>query len=192
MNELAMLLGRYERSTPSIRRRGRTWYPEAFRMLSGMAQETGHTTAQAVAVFAITSANTQLLANIRYTEKILRGERFHGCYPVVQTPLVKGALSTTKPQRFVTGPKCSAFYRAIMGDTSALVLDRWAARAAGLNEGRGDISGPARRVLEAAYRDAATLCGETVRAFQAIVWIATRETTAKSTGVVPRLADITR
>jgi len=191
MSELMTLVERYESSTPTIRRRGRTWYPEAFRMLSGMAQETGRTTAQAVAVFAITSANTQLLANIRYTEAILRGERTHGCYPVVQTPLVKGALSTTRPQRFVTGPKCSAFYKAIMGDTNALVLDRWAARAAGFDNGRGDISGPRRRVLDAAYREAAALCGETVRAFQAVVWIVVRESTPKSSGVIPRLADIT-
>lgn len=192
MSELQALIERYERSTPTIRRRGRSWYPEAFRMLSGMAAETGRTPAQAVAVFAITSANTQLLANIRYTEAILRGERLHGCYPVVQTPLVTGALSTTRPQRFVTGPKCSAFYKAIMGDTNALVLDRWAARAAGVEQMRRDISNPIRRVLDAAYREAAASCGETVRAFQAIVWIVVRESTPKTNGVIPRLADITR
>lgn len=192
MCELTTLVERYEGSTPSIRRRGRSWYPEAYRLLSEMAQETGHTTAQAVAVFAITSANTQLLANIRYTEAILRGERTYGCYPVVQTPLVAGALSTSHPKRFVTGPKCSAFYRAIMGDTNALVLDRWAARAAGIEQLRRDVSNPVRRVLDAAYREAAERCGETVRAFQAIVWIQVRESTPKTTGVIPRLADITR
>ena len=192
MSELETLIECYQRSTPPIRRRGRTWYPEALRMLSGMAQETGRTTAQAVAVFAITSANTQLLANIRYTEAILKGERMYGCYPVVQTPLVSGALSTTRPKRFVTGPKCSAFYKAIMGDVDSLVLDRWAARAAGADNGRGDIGRRQRRLLDAAYREAAEICGETVRAFQAIVWIVTRESTPKSSGVIPRLADITR
>lgn len=190
MNELETLIARYERSTPTIRRRGRTWYPEAYRLLSGMAQETGRTTAQAVAVFAITSANTQLKANLNYTAAILRGERLYGCYPVVQTPLVTGALSTIRPQRFVTGPKCSAFYKAIMGDTEALVLDRWAARAAGIEQLRRDVSNPVRRVLDAAYREAAEICGETVRAFQAITWIQIRESTPKKTGVIPRLADI--
>lgn len=191
MYELTTLVERYESSTPSIRRRGRTWYPEAYRLLARMAEENGRPTAQAVAVFAITSANTQLLANIHYTEAILRGERMYGCYPVVQTPLVTGALSTPRPKRFVTGPKCSAFYRAIMGDVNALVLDRWAARAAGVEQMRRDISNPMRRVLDAAYREAAAACGETVRAFQAIVWIAVRESTPKTTGVIPRLADIT-
>ncbi len=79
-----------------------------------------------------------------------------------------------------------------MGDTNALVLDRWAARAAGVDNGRGDVSGPTRRVLDAAYREGAALCGETVRAFQAIVWIIVRESTPKSSGVIPLLADITR
>lgn len=192
MSELEALLERYERSTPAIRRRGRAWYPEAYRMLSDMAREYRRTTAQAVAVFAITSANTQLLANIRYTEAILRGEREYGCYPIVQSPLVRAALSTSRPQRFVTGPKCSAFYKAIMGDTNALVLDRWAARAAGIEQLRRDVSNPVRRVLDDAYREAAALCSETVRAFQAIVWIAVRESTPKSSGTIPLYADITR
>jgi len=184
------LIERYGRSTPSMRRRGRSWYPEAHRLLSRMAAEHDRTTAQAAAVFAITSMNTTLLSNIRFTEQILRGERTAGCYPAFQGPLVISALKADRPGRFVRGPKCIAFYRAIMGDVDALVLDRWAARAAG-HEKRW-VAGRLRTELEHAYKEAAEACGETVRAFQAIVWIHTRETTPDVRGVVPNLLDITK
>jgi hypothetical protein len=186
MSELEILIERYERSTPSIRRRGRTWYPETNRRLTLMAQETGRSPAQAVAVFAITSMNTQLLSNFRLTEQVLKGERNFGCYPTFQTPLITAALASRYPGRFVRGPKCTAFYKAIMGDTNALVLDRWAARAAGWDVRTFNMT--TRRILDAAYREAARLCGETVRAFQAIAWTST----ATKRGYVPRLADVTR
>jgi hypothetical protein len=190
MYELESLVERYERSKPSTRRRGRTWYPEANRRLTLLARETGHAPAQAVAVFAITSMNTQLLSNFRLTEQVLRGQRTFGCYPVFQTPLISAALTTRYPGRFVKGPKCTQFYKAIMGDTNALVLDRWAARAAGLNVRTFNMT--TRRILEAAYREAARICGETVRSFQAIVWTDVRESTPGWRGTVPNLADITR
>lgn len=162
-------------------------------MLARMAEEYNRPVAQAVAVLAITSANTQLVSNIRFTEAILKGERLFGCYPQNQTPLVKAVLSTRYPGRFVHGPKCSAFYKAIMGDADALVLDRWAARAAGLDQpGRNDIGIGVRRQLDTAYREAARICGESVRAFQAIAWIATRESTPNRRGIIPQLLDITK
>jgi hypothetical protein len=192
MSATQTLIERYEQSTPSVRQRGRSWYPEARRLLLRMAAEHNRPLAQAVAVFAITSANTTLLSNIRFTEQILRGERDFGCYPTIQRPLVEAALSTRYPGRFVRGPKCSAFYRAIMGDVDALVLDRWAARAASLDRpGRNDIYPSTRRVLDTAYREAATFCGETVRAFQAITWIVIRESTPNVRGAIPRFTDIT-
>lgn len=183
--KLALL---YEQAQPAVRRRGRTWYPQAYRLCEALADEYGRKPAQVAAVLAITSVDAQLLTNIRWTEEILRGEREAGRYPAHQAPLVRAALSTRYPGRFVTGPKCSAFYAAIMGDTSALVIDRWAAAALGHGPRLGN---PVRRELDHAYRMAAALCGETVRAFQAIVWILVRESTPKAGGGVPRLTDIT-
>lgn len=193
MSPIEALLQRYEHSPPSVRRRGRSWYPQCRGLLAAIAAEYGRTLPQTAAVFAITSANTQLAANLRFTEQILRGERKAGCYPTFQAPLIEAALETRYPGRFVRGPKCSTFYKAIMGETDALVLDRWAARAAGIDRGqRRDLNATTRRSLDVAYREAAKMCGETVRAFQAIVWIAVRESTPNGRAVIPRLADITR
>ena len=181
----------YERTTPTVRRRGRTWYPQARRLCMGMAEQYGYTLAQVAAVLAITSVDAQLSANLRWTEEILRGEREAGRYPANQAPKVRAALATRYPGRHVTGPKCSAFYRAIMGDVDSLVIDRWAALACGHKGKR--IPTALRRELEYSYRMAAQTCGETMRAFQAITWIAVRETTPKKGRlvVIPRLADIT-
>lgn len=188
-----ILLARYEETTPSIRRRGRTWYPELRRLLEVMAEEHRRPPAQVVAICAITSSDTQLVTNLRWTEEILRGEREAGRYPSFQIPQIAAALRSAYPGRHVRGPKCGAFYRAIMGDTQSLVLDRWAALAAGHKRRRALPNG-LRRELDAAYRVVAAECEETVRAFQAMVWILVRESTPKTVRgqlVVPRLVDIT-
>lgn len=182
----------YQRTTPSVRRRGRTWYPEARRRCQALADQYGHTLAQVAAVLAITSVDAQLTVNFRWTEEILRGEREAGRYPANQAPKVRAALASCRPGRFVSGPKVEPFYRAIMGDTDSLVLDRWAIMTAVGNR-RKHLPRAVREEIEYAYRSAASTCNETVRAFQAITWIAVRETTPKRGRfvVVPRLADIT-
>lgn len=191
MTTAEALIERYQKTHPSTRRRGRAWYPEARRVLAQIAGESDRSVAQAVAVFAITSANTTLASNLRFTKEILAGQRMAGCYPSFQTPQIEAVFSTRYPGRFVRGPKCGPFYKAIMGDVDALVLDRWAARAAGV-EGVKDIRPGLRRELEQAYRMAARFCGETVRAFQAIAWLDIRESTPTKRGTVPRLRDITK
>lgn len=191
MNQAERLLALYDQATPAVRRRGRAWYPETQRRLRSIAEQTGNTPAQATAVFAIVSPLVQVMTALEWTEQILRGERAYGCFPNLQGPRIVAALSTTRPCRHVSGPKVNAFYRALQGDTQALVIDRWAAFAAGHEDRQRDIPQKVRREIEAAYRAAAAAVGETVRAFQAIVWIVIRETTARADGVVPRYADVT-
>jgi len=188
------LIELYASTNRDVRVRGRRWYPETSRRLTTLAHEYHRALSQVTAVFAITSVAAQLSSNFRWTEEILRGEREGGRWPNVQAPLVKGALGARYPSRFVRGPKISAFYRALMGDPEAVVLDRWAARAAGWESDKHQIPVRVQREMEAAYREAAAACNERVRNFQAIVWIAKRETTAKQINgksVVPRLWDVT-
>jgi hypothetical protein len=185
------LLALYSLTTPPIRRRGRAWYPEANRRLRRIAHENGRPLSQAVAVFSIVSPASQLETSLRWTDLILKGELKGGRFPNVQAPKIDAALATRYPARHVSGPKVQPFYRAIMGDTNALVLDRWAAFAGGWPRDKHAIPRWVLTELDTAYRSAAQLVGETVRAFQAILWILVRETTPKSNGVVPRLTDIT-
>lgn len=184
-----MLVALYESASPAVRRRGRAWYPETSRRLRVIAERTGSTPAHAAAIFAIVSPLVQVITALAWTEQILRGERNYGAF-YKQAPRIEAVLASKKPGRYVSGPKVEAFYRAIQGDTTALVIDRWAAFAAGHERGR-DIPRAVRREVEAAYRAAAKACGETVRAFQAIVWIVVRETTMRSDGRMVRYADVT-
>lgn len=189
MSPESALLARYAAATPEQRERGRRWYAQARRECRRMSREYGYTLAQVAAVLAITSPDAQLAANLAWTEAILRGERTAGRYPADQAPKVRAALSSRRPGKYATGPKVSAFYRAIMGDEDCLVVDRWASYAAG--GPRDKVPGAKqRRSIADAYRRTAARVGESVRDFQAIVWIATRESTPKSTGIVPRYADI--
>ena len=185
------LIALYDQASPAVRRRGRSWYPETQRRLRRIAEETGATPAQAAAVFAIVSPLVQVMTALDWTEQILRREREYGCFERQQASKIEAVLRSRRPHIYVSGPKVSAFYRAIQGDTNALVIDRWAAYAAGHENRQRELPRAVRREIEAAYRAAAAACGETVRAFQAIVWIVVRESTPKSTGVIPKLGDIT-
>ncbi|HSE44257.1 MAG TPA: hypothetical protein VLA89_02900 [Gemmatimonadales bacterium] len=186
-----MLLALYDQASPAVRRRGRSWYPECSRQLRQIADRTGVRPAHAAAVFSIVSPVVQVSTALLWTEEILRGDRVGGRFPNVQAPKIRAALETTRPIHRLNGPKVQPFYRALMGDPDALVLDRWAAFAAGYEDRSKNIPPAVRRQIEAAYRAAAAAVGETVRAFQAIIWIVVRESTPKSNGVLPRLQDVT-
>lgn len=178
MDATTTLLALYDGATDDQRDRGRRWYPTARRVLARDARQYGTTTARAVAVFAITSPDTQLLTNLRWTRQALasRGAAKVGRYPGRMVPAVRNALASRRPGKYATGPKVAPFYRAILGDTDALVLDRWALRVA---TGDDRPTAQNRRTADAAYREAAALRGESPRDFQAITWIAARESAMK-------------
>jgi hypothetical protein len=191
---LEQLLALYETADADTVRRGREWYTAMRRECRAISRGTGYTLKQVAAVAAITSPAAQLTTNIAWTRSACesRGTAKVGKYPNKQRPKVTGSLTDRRnPGQYATGPKVSAFYAAITGDESAMVVDRWAAFAAG-HEDRGTVPGiRVRREIEAAYRRAAALVGETVAAFQAIIWIIVRETTMRADGLIHRLADIT-
>lgn len=182
------LTKRYRTLDPNVIERGTLWYPEAYRQMNDLALETGYLTEQAVAVMAITSRATSLATNISWTRIALesRGTEPVGRFPNVMMPLVQAVL--LDPENIplaVRGPKVEPFYYAIMGDEDSVVLDRWALYAAGMRYGqRAPDPGPKRRMFEEAYRRAAKIVGVAARDFQAIIWIAVRETTETKRGFV--------
>jgi len=188
------LLHAYAQASPDIVRRGREWYPAARAECEDIARTSGHTVAQVAAVLAITSPDTQLGTNLSWTRAAChqRPVTTAGKYPGAQLPKVRAALAdTANPGQYALGPKVAAFYRAIIGDEDALVIDRWAVYAAGCD--RSKVPGAkTRRIVEQSYRAAATRVGENVRDFQAIVWTVVRESTpSERHGLVPKRSDIT-
>lgn len=71
----------------------------------------------------------------------------------------------------LSGPKVRAFYRALMGDRDAAVVDVWVARAAGWTR---ELKQRGYDVVARALVAAARLARVSVARFQAVVWVAVR------------------
>jgi Ser/Thr protein kinase RdoA (MazF antagonist) len=184
------LLTAYYAATPKQRRRGRAWYDAARKACHEIAADTGVEWERVAAVMAITSPDAKLMQNIAWTRAACENGGGCGRYPADQRPKVYRALydRADRVSAAVSGPKVTAFYRAILGDADILVIDRWAAFAAGYDRAKPPTKRE-RAVIEPAYRAAANLVGESVRDFQAIVWIVTRESTPRADGVSVRHFD---
>jgi hypothetical protein len=183
MSHTDSLLRAYAVATPAQKRRGRAWYDAARLECASIARDTSVEIERVAAVLAITSPEAKLVQNVEWTRAACENGTGHGRYPSDQRPKVYRALNDRldRAADAVSGPKVEAFYRAIMGDDDVLVIDRWAAFAAG--EDRFKVPNARKRAaIEAAYRDAARQVGESVRDFQAIVWIVVRESTPRADG----------
>jgi len=174
-------------ATPEQRERGRAWYPAMRDACESIARETRTPLERTVACAAITSPGVQLKTNLAFTRSICAGGE-GGLYPARMIPACRRVLSgDVAPQDGVGGPKVTAFYRAILGDDDAVVLDRWALRA--LGHEKDGCTAKQYATYAATLRDAARETGETPRTLQAILWIVLRDRHERG-GTRVKLADI--
>lgn len=182
------LIGLYHEATPEQAQRGREWYDDFRAACRGMSHGYRTPLANVVHVAAATSPACHVRTNLAWTREAVRtnGAARVGRYPNAMAPRVRAALDGR--HEAVGGLKVRHFARAILGDTSAVVLDRWALRAVGHH---ADSCTPNQYARYAAvYTEAAEAVGETPRDFQAIVWIVLRERATASNGRPLGLADI--
>lgn len=173
----------YKNSTGAERRAGTAWYPAAYSLALSMDPEN---TARAAGVIAALSPQQRWSVNMAIAAELIgwadagadMGSVPH--LPTFTPQLVKAiaiAAHGVDPLDVLHGPKERAFYGAIMGHADAVVVDRWAARAADPEHfGSGDVRVTAaqyRKIAEA-YRAAARIVGRPVRDVQATVWIHVR------------------
>ncbi len=78
------------------------------------------------------------------------------------------------PLDALSGPKTRAFYRALMGDSVACVIDSWMVRAAGYDPEAVTLKVPAYDHFERALVHVATELGIPASHVQATIWIACR------------------
>ena len=159
----ARLVELFRSATRAQRRRGKHWYATAEQAVERMASEHGVGKTRVACIMAITSPRCQLVTNIRRTERALRGERVRGFGYMDRQVL--------SPIASLNGPKVVPFAKAILGHDT-LVLDTWALAACGIE---GKPTAEQRREAHAAYVAAAKRCRQSLRDFQAIVWIAMRD-----------------
>lgn len=175
---LRRLREQYKSASADQRKRGRAWYPAARAICRRLSRAYGVSLGKIAAVMAITSPDAQLSTNVEWTEQVLAGTRKGGRYPTDQAPKIARALKSRRPGDHVIGPKVSAFYRAIMGHP-AIVLDRWAAHAAGHTREKAP-GVVAHREISTAYHALAAETGEEITSLQAIVWLVVRERDARA------------
>lgn len=150
---------------------GAKWYRESRRWARLIARETGVTVAQAAGVIAALSPRMRWGANVTLAHDLCAGREVQG---VFRANLAKAQriLAGERPLDVLGGPKVRAFYRAIMGDGEAVVIDVWMLRAIGWAK----KTLTAREYEEVAdhLREAAKAAGIDPADFQAIVWTQVR------------------
>ena len=155
------------------------WYRGAENLSRRLARKYGVTKHQAAGVIAALSPNQTWKNNIYMAELALAGnpKGFSSAVARVKRILAGGSIIGTFPDPNGPSHKIREFYRAISGNPNAVVIDRWALRAAwGTNH--VDVHDLARvgvyAMVADCYREVAELFEMDPRDFQAAVWIHVR------------------
>lgn len=144
------------------------WYRESRRTARKLATKHGTTLATSAGVIAALSPRIQWATNVNGADHILGGG---DTGPGFNRNVEKACRirDGERPLSVLGGPKVTAFYRSIMGDENAAVIDVWMWRAMGVAP--GDLSyEEAAEVL----RRAAGGAGISVSSFQALIWTQVR------------------
>lgn len=149
---------------------GARWYVGARKTVRSMAREHGVTVACAAGVVAALSPRLHWSRNVAAARIVLSGARPSG---VFRTSYGKARriYRGERPLRVLSGLKVRAFYRALMGDRRAAVIDTWILQAVGWAHKVTDrVYAAIARALELAARRV----HRSVTELQAAVWVAVR------------------
>ena len=182
----------YDQATPEEIEEGISWYAMARREAIVIAARYGITYEQAAAVIAVLSPNVKWENNVQSAHRACEWYARFGALARIPGYCGYGA-NVVKADRVlsgdidaVSGPKVVAFFNAIMGDMSTVVVDIWAARAARSKDrlkatmytGSGEMPGAIeRRAMQKAYKNAAAKINVEPAHMQAIVWVVIRNRT---------------
>jgi hypothetical protein len=169
------ILRTYWDASPDEMRAGRSWYADA----RAVAARIGPDVPTGAGVLAALSPQCSWSENVRLAEQAFRTDKATGHTGDACSKANRIMYGHADPLGALGGSKVRAFYRAIVGDPDAVVIDRHAFDVA---VGRV-TDGHARTVLSRvgvydlfadAYREAAAIVGETPAALQAITWVVWR------------------
>lgn len=171
MNTMATkLINVWEHASEEDREAGAHWYDSARAVVRNLAERYNVSRSCVAGIVAATSPRIHWSRNIAVAESILTNGTATGVFKA-SLRKAQRILSGEKPLKALKGPKVRAFYRALMGDNSAAVVDVWIAKAVGWTK---DLKQKAYERIEAALREAASKVGVAVAKFQAAVWVAIR------------------
>lgn len=172
---VANLVKLYRSTSPATRETGRAWYPNARRIVRDLAATHARPETQVADVIAALSPQCEWTRNVVAAENLLAGNTVAVVGPYranilkAQRILHSGAdIATVFPK----GPKVNCFASNLAGDDWLVTVDTHAAQAArNCPTWFPGLSMAPYQVIAQAYQRAATRCGETPAAFQAIIWL---------------------
>ena len=166
---LLRLLAHYEDAEGSTLDDGAEWYALARREARRLSRAYDVTLRQAAGIIAALSPQVQWRVNLRLAEQVCRDGDVDGACLKASADKAWRIRNGEAPLAVLGGPKVRAFYRALMGDPEAAVLDTWMFQALDWPDG-GTRSGRQYERAEGALREAARLVSLPVSELQAIVW----------------------
>jgi hypothetical protein len=149
---------------------GETWYRESRRTARRLARENDRTLSCAAGVIAALSPQVRWAENVRMAEEVMRTGETTGLG--LSRDRAWRIWLGERPLRVLGGPKTRAFYRAMMGDENAAVIDTWMLFALGWPT--SSISPKNYEKCADALREAARLANTGTSTFQAMVWTQVR------------------
>jgi len=105
---------------------GWRWYSDARAIVAGLADIYARPPTMVAGVIAVCSQREEWRRNVRKAERALRGEGVPGMRIIRDRAL--RILAGEAPLDVLRGPKIRAFYRALMGNDNAVVIDTWMCR----------------------------------------------------------------
>jgi len=168
---MASILGQYYSATPKQRENGRNWYKLAHLVATEYALRYHTSVSAAAGVIAALSPMKSWSQNLKLAADCLAGgvPRHMGANARLACAIRDGA----EPDVALRGRKTAAFWRAIMGDENAVVIDRWMIRALGLPDSTR-LTPNQYDTLAAIVTSEAAIADATPAQFQAVVWCAIR------------------
>ena len=181
------ILAHFDSATAMDLAEGLSWYHDAEALARELADQHGYTVEQTAGVIAALSPRTRWPTNAASARTMVIAAAAGFSKP----PRLPGyCANRDKAWRILTsgkpvgdilgGPKVLSFWRNILGDTNAVTVDIWAARAAEAHhfDARKAITGKRYERIADAYRLAAQARNVTPRDMQAAVWINERRVDA--------------
>lgn len=160
---------------------GSRWYPNAWDLCCDIGLEHNVAPKRVAAVMAVTSPRARWSVNVDATRRIVADAMSNGhdgkTYGIIRRNETKAirVMSSRYYSNIVVGPKVSAFYDAICGDTDVVTVDSIMSQAAGHT---ADVTPRIREEVITACWQIGEVFGLTPRDAQAAVWCAFRGSAA--------------
>lgn len=166
------LLAAWRSASRETRRAGRAWYPAARQAAGDIARRRGISFKRSVYLIAVLSNNKDWDVNLDLADDVVtqwkHGDELRGHYRPL---LAKAERILAGDFAALQGSKVVPFARAIYGDDSAAVVDRWMFRIVGELPRGGNSRDASVRRVSTALRNVARRVRRSVVEVQATIWI---------------------